>query len=130
MTDAEIDNLGAGVTLEILVAEQVMGLENVCNCTGLSDYTNDECNACGGAYRGEYSTDMEAAWEVVERLRPLQVRIENAHGRKQVWGCVFYDRDGGSDGFWPELKTVHQEVSVAESAPIAICRAALKAVRK
>jgi hypothetical protein len=129
----DIDKLEAGPALDALVAEKVMGLEvnrhegrrDPCLCS-LDITREQEKSFCAGPLP-KYSTDIASAWEVVEKLLPLMVDLTN-HDRRRRWRCVFFDRDGGNDGFIPELKTKFQEYTVCDDAPLAICRAALKAV--
>ena len=123
--------------LDKLIAEKVMGVTNPCSCEALADYTNDECNTCGGAFVEEYSSDIDAAWLVAEKLRLMIVPIASHEWER--------DLDDGQEGDLPrgwaaakcsasERRDTYFEVSTrcwsfADTAPLAICRAALKAVR-
>lgn len=64
----------------------------------------------------DYSTEMDAAWEVAERLRNhgFQVRVESVLGRRQ-WTCTVWR---------PNRQEVVSEP--CSEAPEAICRAALE----
>ena len=112
--------------MDALVAEKVMGsiathleaqYEEGVTRDGTDGWSGFFCPACGtsaSSYGKEpcarrYSTDISAAWEVVEKLeRDYAVTI-------RTWGIweVFVD-------------TVCY--GTADTAPLAICRAALKAV--
>ena len=141
-------DLPAGRELDALVAEKVMGWKRrrIVECypgmvgvplddPRLDDYwwtsdnrpTNEiardegggavgECNECGKVYgAGSPSTDIAAAWTVVEKLRGCDQWPEiGATGRS--WYCEFEGEPGVIvEGF-------------GDTAPLAICRAALKAV--
>jgi len=116
-----IDELEAGRELDALVAEKVMKcktatkewngvLHPFCCCDG-SDH-EQRCTYVPGmlAY---YSTDIAAAWEVVERFDNFSLsRAWSMNGQKVGVACWL------AGGF----------VDLAATAPLAICRAALKAV--
>ena len=100
--------LKAGRELDALVAEKVMGLPGA---------------AVGGWYNPNlldgpppYSTDIAAAWEVVEKLLELGWHVDIEDG----WCVIVY---GGRDG------KADSEMEVGETAPEAICLAALEAVK-
>jgi hypothetical protein len=132
-----IDTLEAGRELDALVAEKVMGWT----------WPDDRCPICGwsfsdtaaeGCVPGDcsqrpiptvpesedyphYSTDITAAWEVVEKMlgQLPQQDIHFQHLEYTGWGVgtCFNKEEGGWD-----------EWMYGETLPIAICRAALKAV--
>lgn len=71
----------------------------------------------------EYSTDISAAWEIVERLDAQRIRLSMSRfyngiitGVPTCWGVDF----SGDDAEWCGTE--------AQTAPEAICIAALKAV--
>lgn len=117
---------------DALVAETVMGL-----CSHdfqLSDPPHWRCAKCGiGSYFMKmladlhYTTSIEAAFQVVAKLREegIEMTLHNAQfGRSmsggltgQEWACVFTLEDGRQ--FWAD----------ADTAPEAICRAALRVRR-
>ena len=74
----------------------------------------------------EYSTNIAAAWEVVEKLRqqyPLTKLVAKPHG-PAAWQCeFFYSSDGRLT-----LPACDIHLAEADTAPLAICLAALKAV--
>jgi len=130
----------AGRELDALVAEKVMGLsapwdENTpCPyCGEIMRYCGQRswCTSCSewryGPYK-EYSEDISAAWEVVERLDALGYWFQ---------GRTRFDNEGEHDdgcwaGFTPHLTTgwngQPDHYTNAPSMPHAICLAALKAV--
>ena len=106
-----------GRDLDALVAEKVMGMkvwkhDGSCGCR-MAD--ND--------YLPNFSNDIAAAWEVVEKMRNPKTAVslatiwDHADGGKFKW--VAKIEFFGSDRF---------EFALADSAPHAICLAALKAV--
>lgn len=129
----EIDKLEAGPELDALVAEKVMGCQPrridyhgreqiICPCPITSEYRHPH----GGFKYDEpddellrYSTDIAAAWEVVEKCVPYVkvdargLSTEAGHFR---WVCQIWN------GSSKEI------LGLAQTAPLAICRAALKAV--
>ena len=109
-------DLKAGRELDALVAEKVMGIK-LCRCYGQKPNEHNssarcfDCKCINSSMA--YSTDIAAAWEVVEKLaayNPSKFLIEKCG----AWLVRF---DDGT--FTP-----------GETAPHAICLAALKAVNK
>lgn len=132
----DIDKLEAGRELDALVAEKVMGLnltvipETCPYCDGYVSQNRDPgwCGSCG-AYVNEpepYSTDIAAAWEVVEKMRTWK--------GKGTLGCRACIEIHSIDGSFeegenkPYLAMIWGKEGIAKTAPLAICRAALKAV--
>ena len=160
----DIDRL-EGRELDMLIAEKVMGFQRV-----EKPYIEEDVD--GQVYRGidvdwftpegrwiadpetntdkipPYSTYIDAAWEVVERVNEY---AEQTHDREPIdwdnllfqlqlvkWGdswCAAFDapRTEHEDD-WYALKDFggegnQQYAARAETAPLAICRAALKAVK-
>lgn len=132
----------AGRELDALIAEKVMGFV-LCRCTeeakeekrsaflALFDKdtfgpprptvghtsSNGECNWCGHMTPARYSTDIVAAREVFNKVlssRLYEGHISSSNGGT-TWCCCFTTR-----------KTV---IDWADTAPLAICLAALKTVR-
>jgi len=101
MTRDEILNMPAGEMMDKLI------------CVNLFPHKNPE-------YWDllKYSTDIAAAWEVVEKMSySFHVEImSDING--MAWGCDFKD------------DPLHTTLCVAETAPLAICRAALLTVMK
>lgn len=105
----------AGPELNALVAEKVMGLKNV----GMRNHVQGE-DLFGEDQDGDtvwvpaYSTDIAAAWLVVDKMRQngrvyLQGRLNSWTFRCSPDGIELFEAD-------------------APTAPLAICRAALAAV--
>lgn len=112
-----MENLKAGPELNALVAEKVMGLpvKQFADGTWLQD---------DGSAIEPYSTDIAAAWEVVKRTR-------NTVGQGfAVIECSSYEIGWWIAGWfdWREGPYEHEKSARAETAPFAICKAALKAV--
>lgn len=116
----------AGRELDALIAEKVMGYpafaEKVVTKLGDHLVISDHCAICGrkdgtSECLPHYSTDIAAAWEVVEKLRLSVLQFEDGwfadprleSYREHFWGAL------GADDF-------------SATAPLAICRAALEAV--
>ena len=128
--------LTAGCELDALVAEQVMGMigyNNLPTITDLEKQLDDPKNVVDILPSGEcrvirpYSTDIAAAWEVVEKLAEhydwrldldQSLRDDRPHMK---YLCTFYLRNDSA---------VAMPVSevYAPTMPLAICLAALKAV--
>ena len=131
MTPQEIDEMEAGPELDALVAEKVMGwysrqetfegtsfFGNPRSITLAFWYTkNGELLPLGAT---DFSTDIAAAWQVVEKLTVETTNfrlIRYAYNR--VYACFsFTDWDEDITG----------EGNGEYSAPLAICKAALKVI--
>ena len=87
----------AGRDLDYLIAEQVMGI-NIFILHTMNDIPR-------------YSTDIAAAWEIVEKLRLAILPMSNGQ-----WAAALNDDKEFVPGF------------IADTAQYAICLAALKAV--
>jgi len=109
MTPEDIDNLQAGRELDALVVTEIMGYEGCVLAHGDSTFP-------------PYSTDIAAAWLVVEKLSALKLRaqIEDSDGKS--WTCTFH-KWIGAPFCWDDVGS-----SIADTAPLAICRAALRAM--
>lgn len=109
MDKSEIENMPASRELDVLIAEKVLGLNLDWEFAEFQDgdpaipTLRDKYDEIGIV--PFYSTDISAAWDVVEKLR---LTIEPTGINK--W---YSHRGIGSKGF------------SAESAPLAICRAAI-----
>jgi hypothetical protein len=130
LTHTDILPLPASRELDALVAEQVMGCANIvrgsyfpyCRCSPALHNGED-------GYLESYSTSIAAAWEVVEKVHLSLVRCEEG------WlACPFPD---SAIAVWPGWCAIDHEFhvingkdhyAVADTAPLAICRAALKVV--
>jgi hypothetical protein len=99
--------------LDALIAEKVMGLAvfNGMIFRYIQDYKEGDVATAESCPIPKYSTDIAAAWEVVDKLGGDFV----LH-RKTAWECVFFL---GRDKYFQDR---------SETAPHAICLAALKTV--
>jgi len=125
-----LPTLRAGRELDALVAERVMGLQpcsdpigrcegahlTPCQCWGLPDRQG----VVAGGELAAYSTDLTAAWTVVERLGVTGYTITLDHNLDHPYQVECWTPDG---------REQKQSIEVhADTAPLAICLAALKAV--
>lgn len=131
-----------GRELDALVAEKVMGIQKLhpheiveyedtyytkCLVCGQSNATTDfhlEESQCGEFKK--YSTDIAAAWEVVEKLsEKFAYCIEKGHSMHQITVWIVPPQ---GDGFHTveDLMETHSVSSC--SLPHAICLAAVKAI--
>ncbi len=101
-----MESLKPGRELDALIAEKVMGYQKGIKIA----HTGAQLWTTGGAsFSFHPSTDIAAAWEVVERLQRHNITIS-----RDITGRWFV-----------KYATIDE---VAETAPHAICLAALKAV--
>jgi hypothetical protein len=125
-----IDAMPAGRELDALVAEKVMGWTDING--------NAAAVGCGLNHNKlwtrvpDYSTDIAAAWQVVEKLV--------AEGRSWTFGACKPGKRSAEDinqghmhGYHAGVKTDHYGVvpfywNYKDTMPLAICHAALKAV--
>ena len=144
-TPFDIDALAAGPELDRLIAERVMGCkvaENfqgnpICGCNEHRPH-NRWWNEAAGDLLTDYSADIFAAWAVVEKV------INADHDGADYWfdlqiiwrafdenpvdyrPCIRVTfNKAGERGFSYGYFSYHGE---ADTVPLAICRAALKAV--
>jgi len=141
-----IDDLQGGGELDALIAEKVMGWKKVYCQTifetirGLPPWTRwwgQKQNAEGRWRKTDlpkYSGDISAAWEVVEKLLDFRIyhgASEGGYAGGPEWTA--YCRIGSlGNPFWPSGQPTNETYrgisGNAPTAPLAICRAALKAV--
>lgn len=128
------NELPAGPELDRLIAEKVMGWT----------WHDDESLRLGGLWVNESgvgaeppsvsdqeympstwqpSTSIAHAWEVVERMEP-QLRIQP--GGHTPYYAIMRSQGGYVAGYWTDINWM---TSPADTAPLAICRAALQALR-
>jgi hypothetical protein len=120
MTNEEIMKLEAGPEMDLLIAEKIFGHRVISHRppTIWIDNPDDKENGGFSSHCGCYSTNIESAWNVVEKLQtePYEFffgiektpSIPYAKTGKPHWHVEF----GGKKTF-------------ADTAPLAICRAAL-----
>jgi hypothetical protein len=119
----DIDTMEAGRELDALIAEEVMGFAvsmDGCDKPRIEEIIN-------GRSRYDvlppYSTSISAAWEVVEKIKSmgLAVWLGFEGGR---WQAIF-----GIENKYVVLPEAGGDYeALAPTAPLAICRAALRAV--
>lgn len=119
-----MEELKPGRELDALIAEKVMGLEVLsnkdCYISGERKDMSGEITRIASVIPG-YSTEIKAAWEVVEKI-----------GSNEQWQInIEYRQDEGYWVFIKERISSGAGTFVADSitAPHAICLAALKAVK-
>lgn len=125
--------LPAGRALDALVATRVMGWVNVIESNPPNrtwpSRTRRHWRAPGSVFARKlphYSTDIAAAWEVVRALR------DPTEGDERFWTLT----DSGSLGWHADLSWNAKEgdalvplgEGIGDTAPLAICRAALTAM--
>ncbi len=115
--------MDAGRELDVLVAQQIFGcrverfqnplgmLVARCQCGGDEHNRSEE-----PFFLMRYSTDIAAAWPVVEKLRELDMSVQVSTEATRPYCCLAIQKDGQVIG------------ECAWTAPLAICLAALKAV--
>lgn len=110
MTETEIDKLQAGQELDELILKYVF-----------KDSIGDDGRGSRMAFfdQHRYSADIAAAWQVVEKLRAKGLYIASFGNGSGLYGCTFAR---ASHDWKPEW------TGEGATAPLAICRAALKAV--
>lgn len=125
-----------GRELDALIAEKVMGWTfNHCfeQC---SNKAFQRCNYCLETttemdpldpkclgYK-PYSTDISAAWEVVEKFKWIRLM----HGHSGYWSVLIRIYSGSS--LLEKKEVIISEIDRCKTFPHAICLAALKAVEK
>jgi hypothetical protein len=126
-----MSELTAGRELDVLIAEKVMGLvpcKAECHTRERSPLPGP-CHAQPdspdqGGETKEYSTDIAAAWTVVEKLREGKYEFtlfNDSDKTGEIWRVYFGPTDSLlEDALLPAVD--------ADTAPLAICRAALCAV--
>ena len=123
MTHDEIMKLEAGRELDTLVAERVMGWKLkshkwIDGETRLGDFPEDK-KETGTSYRRvlKYTTDISAAWEVVEKMNSEGFAFYILWTTGIPW--AMFDKDSSME-----------YSAEADTAPLAICRAALLIMTK
>jgi len=133
-----IDDMPAGREMDALVAEKVMGEPiptEPPKCTGsisgiqhYFEYYPQKAwvpDGTSGGWRWKaraFSTDISAAWEVVEKLA-YEPTVQGVYEKLSVVVTV---RLYSNEEAWAKIEG--RSWTKAETAPLAICRAALKAV--
>lgn len=135
-----------GRGLDAAVAKAVFGKCTVIGCGGMPTYefqsppeSGDDtrlCSHCGnevwqalGESAPQFSTDIAAAWELVEEMQGDRARYLDLQRMTHPWHNLWRaDFKTGKQVLGEDSGSVaHAE---AKTAPLAICRAALRAVRE
>lgn len=133
MTKDEALALEAGRVLDLAIAEKVFGLYVTSRPKAdVFFYQRDNKNFDESkvVYESEvphYSTDIAAAWTVVEKMHECDFTTQRMHrtgGKSSTtkggWRVGLSDNEMGPDTAW----------CIADTLPLAICRCALQAVWK
>ena len=125
--------MNPGRELDALIAEKVMGLKNIRKDGGFAHFVEPDYVHGNHPQRNSgipiphYSTDIAAAWEVVEKISPI--RIEK-HERA-VGGFIYRVSIVSEVNNWEgcgRFPAGYNWSIEKETAPHAICLAALRAV--
>lgn len=121
MTRDEIMNMPAGRKMDALVAEKVMGLKVDYEFNEILEprvpFLVDKYDEWG--YLPNYSTDIAAALQVVEKMYSIPEDVHDAFLRYAAMNCPTSNIDApGVIGWWFAISNKEQ----------AICRAALLAI--
>jgi hypothetical protein len=108
-----VTELQAGPEMDRAIVERLMAKEPP---GPLVDFVRTEEGL--KAVYPNYSTDIGAAWLVVEKMRE-QTHFINVEWTDSKWYCRI---------IWPPFGEWHQIANSADTAPLAICRAALAAL--
>lgn len=111
MTKDEILNMPAGREMDALISAKVFSIMPFKH-----PGENQE-----ELFLPAYSTDISAAWEVVEKLDPFD--FELVRNADKSWDCLIWNR-AKENRLWEAKKIYVPDIS---DAPLAICRAALLA---
>lgn len=120
----DFDKMPAGHEMDALVAEKVMGLkvvEDPVSHRGLAIGRADTF----GSDLPYYSINIADAWRTLEKFA-VEMMVFKVGSNRDADERIFYDcLIGFGDHGWP---AVVKGSAVGDTAPLAICRAALKAV--
>jgi len=132
----DVDELAAGLELDALVAERMFGRQPEFNTVGWDDdggplYAfcrcpdgdHEDAIACVPGLLKRYSTDIDAAWDIVRHLqeRCIHLVLSNSEGK---WVAILWAPSRSEAHTDKEYHTMHY--AKADTAALAICRAALK----
>lgn len=129
MSEQEIDQMEAGYEIDALIATRIFNLPRLELNGAKCPYCESEMRHCGmRSWCGgcnewryspyfDYSTEIADAWQVVEKT------TQDGHEC-----CVAGDKSGWRTIIWREGYDVIMAKADAATAPLAICRAALKAI--
>lgn len=118
-----VDEMEAGRELDALIAQHVMGCKVLGSAmTGFFCGCSPETHRDKDSFLPRFSADIAAAWEIVEKIKATSSRGYVLDFIRGEWTVGL--RACGDAGE-PEL--YGPDAGCAEEAPLAICRAALKA---
>lgn len=125
MTRDEILNMPAGRALDALIEHHIIKTQVPRNSDGhLSRSWVD-----GYGYENTfYSTDIAAAWDVVEKLK-RDGFIWKSNGNESCGNLIYSFSFAKDDGGYEEYFQTFDSGITENSLPLAICRAALLAVQ-
>lgn len=122
----DIDKLEAGRELDILVAELLTGQSRLeCRVDPMNRDGEPQFfwgYPAGHDFAPEYSTDIRAAWLVVEKLR------ERSDGHFTLLAFTTNWRAGWMTPVEDDRLDCYHRFAVADTPALAICRAALKSL--
>ena len=129
-----IDEMPAGRECDALVAEKVMGYTlSELSLPAYPKYKLFDIES--GEFSGyvkevpHYSTDIAAAWEVVKRM-PIPFKLEKCWEKAYQIGpegwSACWCTDADCEGCNENSRCTNGDDAWAETAPLAICRCALK----
>src|SRR3990172_12143844 len=84
LTDEEVDSLQAGRRLDVIIAREVFGYQVV----NIDDEPYIETEKLEYASVPEYSTDVSAAWEVIQKMVEVKTLINISYGTK-TWNVNY-----------------------------------------
>lgn len=126
----DIDDMLAGPGMNALVAVEAMGWferDGILFSPYHHDWSDDELSRCGGNVPPDYSRDILAAWPLVEKFGLALIPQSIGNGKFRWFACdieaVKYR------GFEIAIIPIEWTEHSADTAPLAICRAVLSAVR-
>lgn len=123
MNKEEILAMEAGLELDMLVGQYVIGFEDYLKESGKRPVVRDGRYGKNYFDLPNYSTDISAAWEVVEKLRETHCYKIYDYGRNMHKNDPHHVTFSPSEKGWE-----HSNEARASTAPEAICKAALLAV--
>ena len=120
MNRKEILEMPAGREMDALIAEKVIGWR-IDELTAYSP-SGSSCarHPKGDWWLNYYSTNMDAAWEIVEKF------VSKGYGVHVYRHGDWNDKNGKR--YWQSYMDFRFPIVDADTAPLAICRAALLAV--
>lgn len=118
--------MNPGRELDAIVAEKIFKIE-VCRnekggwSEGPADYYDSYGEMILSNPLKEYSTEIAAAWEVVDQLKTIN---------PEFWFSISRNPPMQGDGWYVENGPDRETIAEGETAPHAICLAALAALEK